>query len=87
MLLSALEFADASECVSEGYAGVEDDLVGAFATADDLESDVAKGCLKALRLYKDRPDVLYGAMKTTTRAAERWRPASVPASVTALCYG
>jgi hypothetical protein len=35
--------------------------------------DVAKGCLKALWLYKDRLDVLYGVMKETTRAAERLR--------------
>jgi hypothetical protein len=70
VLLQAGELAEASDCIKEAYDGVEDDMIGAYATAEDLEGDVGKGCLKAVRFYKTRLDVFYGWMKQTAAAGE-----------------
>jgi cytoskeletal protein RodZ len=54
VLLQALEFADASECVGEAYSGIEEDVGAALFLADDLKADVAKDCLKSLTAYENR---------------------------------
>ena len=54
VLLQALEFADASECVGEAYSGIEEDVGFALFTSDDLKDDVAEGCLKSLTAYENR---------------------------------
>jgi hypothetical protein len=54
--------------MKEAYDGLEDDMLGAYATAEDTEGDVARGCLKALRLYKDRLDQYYGYTKALAEA-------------------
>jgi hypothetical protein len=68
VLIQAQALADASTCISDAYDGLEGDMLGAYASVENLESDVAKGCLKALRLYKQRLDVFFGYMKTTNTA-------------------
>jgi hypothetical protein len=68
VLFEALQLADASTCIAEAYDGMEDDMLAAYAVADDLEGDVAKACLKALRLYKDRLDEFYTWIKSAAQA-------------------
>lgn len=70
VLLQALELADASECIGDAYSGTGNSLLAAYATTEDLEPDVSKQCLKALKLYKRRLDVFYGYMQTTVEAGE-----------------
>lgn len=70
VLLQALELADASECIGDAYKGVGNQMLVAYSTVEDLEGDTAKGCLKALKLYKQRLDIYYGWHEKTQDAGE-----------------
>lgn len=70
VLMQALQLADASECVTDAFSGVESDMLGAYTTAEGYEGDVAKACLKALKLYKERLDIYYGWQTQTKKAGE-----------------
>jgi hypothetical protein len=73
VLFQAQELAAGSECIEEADDGVGDDMLGAYATADDLEGDVKKACLRNLRAYKTRLDVFYGWFQQTAKAGKDLR--------------
>jgi hypothetical protein len=68
VFIRALQLSDASDCLDEAYSGVEEDMLGAYAIADDTEGDVAKTCRRRLRGYKSRLDAYHGYTKTTVAA-------------------
>jgi hypothetical protein len=70
VLFEALQLADASDCIGEAYAGVGDQMLVAYSTAEDLQGDVATACLKALKLYRQRLDVYFGWHERTQDAGE-----------------
>lgn len=70
VLIRALELAETSECIKEAYSGLEEDILTSYAVAEDYEADVAKACLKALRLYKTRLDAFYTWISTMSKAGE-----------------
>lgn len=71
VLVSALEVAEALECVDDAYSGVEDSFGATAYGLGELEADVAKKCLKALRIagnLADRP--FYNAARTSKAALD-----------------
>jgi hypothetical protein len=70
VLIQAVELAEASQCVDEADNGVGDAMLTAYSTAEGLEGDVGKACLKNLKAYKSRLDVFYGWYERTTKAGK-----------------
>lgn len=85
VLVSALEVAEALECLDDAYSGVEDSFGATAYGLSEMEGDVAKKCLKALRIagnLADRP--FYNAARASKAALDSLEGGLIEVAVKSL---
>jgi hypothetical protein len=69
-IASAGQLAEASDCVSDAYDGIEDQAGVSFTLLDGLKDDIAKGCFKNVRRQLRALDGLYASVQVAKKVSQ-----------------
>jgi len=68
--MTAMQFADASDCIHEAWSGTYDKGLIVYSTIDALKDDVGKGCRSSLLAYQHALDRFVSSQDAAVKAGE-----------------